>query len=268
MTPTPETIDVELVPLPAPLRLATTGFITGLKEVEARIATLKIVDQETAQEAADLLVRLTAAGKVLEETRVRLTQPVLEQQRKINALAKAPQDRIDRAKRALQIAATAYDNEQRRISEAAEAARKKELLRLQLIKLEEDKAARLKAQKLAEEAEAAAALRAEQNRPAPAIFMDFGEEEAPQKTETEKAIEAVQFAPAVVAPKPAGIAFRTVLVPTVTDVKALPDLFVTRVPNIAALRATFCNGYKEGEPLPECAGVRFEIIKSPVSTGR
>jgi len=90
----------------------------------------------------------------------------------------------------------------------------------------------------------------------------------PQKTETEKRIEELQHAPAVVAPKPAGVSFRALLVATVTDASKLPDIFVDRVPKMKAIRAALCDGWKDGDPLPVLDGVKFEVSRTPVSTGR
>ncbi len=267
-------IDCEVVPLPTPLRLATPGFIAQLVDVEQRIAALKITDAATAQEAATLQQRLTTAGKILEETRVKLNAPVLEQQRKINAIAKIPAERIERAKTALKTALTAFDNEQRRLAQEAERARQAELARLEKLRLAEEAEVARKAAELAKqaaEARAKAEAAAKATGAPPIQEMDFGSAEPaepPPKTETEKAIEAVKFAPAVVTPKPSGIAWKVTLVPTVTDVKALPDLFQIRTANMAAIRATFCAGYREGEPIPTCPGCAFEVKREPVSTGR
>ncbi len=274
MADDPQVIDCELVPLPTPLRLATPTFMASLVEVETKIAALKITDAATAQEAATLQQRLTTAGAMLEATRKKLKDPVLEQGRKIDAIAKVPADRIERAKTALKNALTAFDNEQRRLVQEAERARLAELARLEKLRLAEEVAVKAKADELAKQAaearaKAEAAAKAAGAPPIPE--MDFGSAEPaepPPKTETEKAIEAVKFAPAVVVAKPQGIRWKITLVPTVTDVKALPDLFVIRTANMAAIRATFCNGFREGEPLPTCPGVAFEIRKEPESTGR
>ncbi len=268
----PEVIDVELVPLPSPLRLASPAFITSLREVETLIASLKVTDAASAQAAATLQQRLTKAGTTLEATRKALKQPFREQAEKIDAIAAGPAGRIERAKRTLKDALTAYDDECRRIAAKAEEDRRKELARLEAIRLAEEKAAKDKADALAKEVAEAARLREEAakaaNKPLPPEE-DFGEvppAEPPPKTETEKAIEAIQYAPAVAAPKPEGIVWRTTLIPTVTDVKALPEIFCIRTANLQAIRSTFCTGYKSGDPLPTCAGVTFTPKREPVGS--
>lgn len=252
----PEVLDCDLVPLPTPLRVAAPAFLASLREVEAQIATLKVIDPESANLASTLQGRLTQAGKILEQTRVTLTAPVLEQQRKINALAKAPADRIERAKSALKSALTAYDNECQRIAREAEIARQKELARLEELRIAEERAERERMAKLAVTAKSA-----------PLAIMELDDEPVapPQKTETEKRIEEVRHTPVVIAPAVRGVVWRTTLVPTITDVRKLPDLFVVRTPNMAAIRATFCVGYEEGEPLPVCDGVSFEAKKEAVT---
>ncbi len=273
MATDPEVLDCELVPLPSPLRIAAPAFLSSLKEVETRIATLKVIDAPSAQEAATLQARLTTAGKMLEQTRQKLKEPVLEQARKIDALARGPGDRIERAKDAIKKQLVAYNDEQERLAEEAEAARQKELARLEALRVAEEKTARLKAEQIARENQEAIARAAEATKAGapPPLDVDFGDDEPvapPPKTEVEKQIEAVKHAPAVVQPKPTGVAFKTTLVATVADINKVPDIFVIRTPNMQAIRTTFCNGWKTGEPMPECAGVRFEILKTPVSTGR
>lgn len=260
-----EVLDVEVTPLPSPLRLAQPAFLASLKECEQQIATLKITDAPSAQLAATLQSRLTTAGKMLEDTRARLKAPVLEQGRKIDDAAKAPALRIATAKQQLQVALTAYDQEQQRKAREAEEARQTELRRLEALRVAEERAAQAKAEELARLAAEAA------KKNAPAFDVSFDDDipaEPPPKTEIEKQIEAVQHAPAVVVERPRGVAFRVRLRHVVTNVKELPEPFVIKSANDMAIRAAFCNGFREGEPLPICAGVRFEIERTPVDTGR
>lgn len=262
-----EVLDVEVTPLPSPLRLAQPAFLSSLKECETQIAALKITDAASAQLAATLNSRLTTAGKMLEETRVRLTAPVLAQQRAIMEAAKAPAARIAKAKATLQQALTAYDQEQQRKAREAEEARQKELRRLEALRLAEEAEARRKTEELARLAAEAAKKAA-----VPALEVDFDEPEAPPepppKTEIEKRIEQVKHAPAVVVERPRGVAFRVTLRHVVTDLKALPEPFVIRTANDVAIRKMYCVGWKDGEPLPECPGVRFEVDRTPVDTGK
>lgn len=246
---------------PAPYILADPAFLTTLATVEQQAASLRVTDAASAQAAATLQIRLTTAGKDLEKMRQELTAPFLAAQRKIADVAREPAARIEAAKVSLRKQLTAYDEEQRRLAAEAERVRQTELRRLELVRQEEERkeAARLaEIQRRADEAAAA-------NREVP---VDFDAEVPAPKTETQKAIEAIKYAPVAVAPKPAGISFRVTLVAVVTDVALLPDAFVERTPKLAAIRATYCSGWKEGQALPVVPGVRFEVQRTAVSTGR
>ena len=107
---------------------------------------------------------------------------------------------------------------------------------------------------------APAGLDLDDDEPAPEVVVP--------KTETQKAIETLQHAPVVAAPKPVGVTFRTTLEATVTNVDLLPEPFVTRTPKLAAIKATFCTGWTPERAMPECPGVRFEVKREPVASGR
>ncbi len=133
--------------------------------------------------------------------------------------------------------------------------------RLEEMRLNEERDAQEKADKLAKEIA---------TRPAPAqpVWDDDEPVAPPQPTATEVAIAAVKFAPAPVVAKPVGVRFRVSLVPVVVDARLLPEHFVERLPKMAAIKSTFCSGYKEGDPLPACPGVEFRVDKTVESTGR
>lgn len=279
MNPTPDTLSVEIVsPIPPmPLVLADNAFLSTLATVEGQVAALHVTDAASAQVAADLQVRLTGAGKKLDEERVRLIAPYLTLQRKINDAAKAPALRIENAKSALKVALTNYANEEDRKRIAAEKARLAEIARLEAIAEVE----RVAEQKRLDEIERQAAeARQLQESQKPSAVEDWGDDEpaeapepvepvVPEKTEAAKALEALKYAPvAAPAPKPVGVQFRVTLVPEVTDANALPDHFVDRVPKMQAIRATYCSGWVEGKPVPSCPGVRFTVDKQPVASGR
>ncbi len=239
------------------------------------MAVLKITDAASAQAAADLQVRLTSAGKLLEAARVESKRPFLEIERKIDEAARGPQKRIEDAKKALQHAQIQFDIDQRRIAAEAEAKRQAEIKRLEEKRAEEEREAQRKAAEIAAEqkrrdAETQAA--AAKAGAAPEIDIDFGDDPVapppPAKTDTEIALERAKFTPAPVAPKPTGVAFRTTLRAVVTDVSKLPEPFVVRSAKDTAIYATYCQGWKEGDPMPECPGVRFEVNRTAVSTGK
>lgn len=257
-----------LVPLeiaPAPYVLADSKFLATLENVEGQIARLQVCDGPSAQVAADLQVRLTQAGKKLEEARKELTAPFRAAAEKIMEISRGPAGRIEQAKSALKAQLAAYDAEQRRIAAEAEKARQAEIRRLDAIRKAEI-AAELAKIKEAEEA-AKAAMAAVPPEEA-GMCLDDDEPTPPQKTETQRALENLQHAPVVAAPRPVGVTMRVTLQATVTDVNLLPDLFVERVPKLAAIKSTYCTGWSEGKPLPEVPGVRFEIKREPVAQGR
>lgn len=259
-----EVLDVEVTPLPSPLRLAQPAFLSSIKECETQIATLKITDTASAQLAATLQARLTTADKMLEATRKKLKDPVLEQGRKIDEAARAPAARIQAAKTALSRAQVAYMDEQQRIAQRIERERQAELQRLERIRLAEESEAKRKTDELALQAAEAA-----KKSKAPEIDIDDDEPAAPPpKTETEKAIETLKHTPAVLPAKSAGVAYKVRLIHRVESVALLPEPFVTKTANDAAIRATYCSGWKEGDPIPTVPGVRFEVDKQVVSTGK
>lgn len=256
-------LNVEIVLPEAPHTLATPGFLATLAEVEKQIASMAVADPASAQAAADLQSRLTRAGSDLEKQRKALKEPFIAAGRAIDEAASGPASRIEIAKGSIKRLLTAYDAEQRRIAAEAERKRQEELQRLREQQLREEAELR---QKAAEAARIAAEL-AKANEEPPMEFDDSPPPPDPA-IETARRIAELQKAPAVVAPKPVGVVFRTTLLATVTDVSKLPDMFVTKTANVRAIAATFCSGYKEGQPLPVCAGVEFRVDKQPVSTGR
>lgn len=256
---------------PAPHELASTGFLNTLATVEQQIADLKITDAASADLAAGLQVRLTDAGKRLKATRVALTQPFLQAQREIAAAAAGPKGRIDSAKAKLSTALTTYALEQQRIAREAEEKRQEQLRALEAQRANEAKAESDRLAELQKKADEAAALAAQGPK---VVDMDDEPETTPDPvapaapTETEQKIAAIQAAPAVVAAKPTGVRLVTKLVATVVDVNLLPEVFVKKEAKMAALNAAYCSGWREGQPLPVCAGVKFEAKSETQSTGR
>lgn len=259
-----QTLTIPAVNPPGPYTLCSPGFLTTLAQVEREVAHASITDADSAQAAANILSRLTTAGTVLEKARKEVKQPFLDKCAEIDAAARAPANRIEAAKAGIKAKVTAYAQEQARLAAEREAARQKELQRLEAIRREEERIAKEKADALAK---AAAEAQAKSKMVLEIPDFDDGPVEPP-KTETEKAIEAVRFAPVVAEVKPVGVAFRVTLLIDSIDVAKLPEMFVVRTANEKALRETFCRGFKEGDPVPECGGVKFRVVKEPVSTGR
>ena len=257
-----------------PLVLADAAFLSTLATVESQASSLTVTDVQSAQQAADLQARLTKAGAALDKARLNLKRLFIDINAQIDATAKEPLARIERAKDAIKTKLTRYDAEQQRIAREAEQKRLAELAALEKKRREEEAELKRKADELA--AQAAAKAKAEADAAAKSgtevIDVSFDDDEAPAspppKTETELAIERVRFAAPVVAAKPTGVTFRTRLIHRVVDIKLLPESFVIRTEDTKAIRAVFCDGYKEGDALPVCAGIEFTVDRTPVSTGR
>ena len=250
---------------PAPHVLADTAFLSTLAKVEEQVAQLNVTDATTAQLAAELQSRLTSAGNQLEKARKQLKQPFIEAGRAIDAAAEAPAQRIDAAKSALKSQLSAYDAMQRRIAEEKERERQRMLRELEAQRQREAEAQRKK-----EEEAAAIARKAAEASKVEVVEID-DEPAAPEpvaKTETEKQIEALKYAPAPVVAAPVGITYRTTMTVTVIDVNQLPEMFIEKTPRLRAIQATFCAGWREGMPIPELPGVKFEVKREAVSTGR
>lgn len=265
-----------VVPITTPVLpavLANTAFLTTLAGVEKQVAELKITDAQSAQAAANLQIRLTGAGKQLDEARLALKRPYIDINNKIDEVARGPLSRIEKAKKTIQQAQIQFDIDERRRAAAAEEKRQLEIKRLEEKQAAEEQEAKRKAAEIAAEqkriSDAAAAISAAAGTTRIEMDIDFGDEPAaPVKTETQLELERVKFTPAPVASKPVGLSFRCTLRAVVTDLSLLPEPFVVRSSKDTAIYATYCQGWKEGDPMPECPGVKFEVTRTAVSTGK
>lgn len=61
---------------------------------------------------------------------------------------------------------------------------------------------------------------------------------------------------------------RVTLTYAVVDVNSLPSSLVIVQPNEAEIKRLFCAGWKEGDAIPSAPGIRFEINRDPIPTGR
>ena len=55
---------------------------------------------------------------------------------------------------------------------------------------------------------------------------------------------------------------------TGVDATKVPDQFLIKTVNLNAIRALYCVGYKEGQPLPVMDGIKFAVVKTSVPTGK
>ena len=248
---------------PAPLVLCSPGFLNTLSQVEREVAHIAITDSQSAQAAANLLQRLTTAGKALDDTRTELNAPYLAIQRQINDAARAPSKRIEDAKALIKRKRTDFDTAERERVAAEERARLAEIARLEKQAKAEQAERDRKAKELAD---AAAAMQADMLviDDDPPGTIEYG----PQKTETELALERAKVtAPAPVV-KVVGERWSVKLRIKEVDVAKLPEPFVIRTADMTKLRQLYTVGWKENDAIPEVPGVTFEIDKQPMSSGR
>lgn len=261
MSAVDQTITVAPVTPATPIVVCDSKFLSTLTAVEYEVASLKIADAQAAQAASGLLGRLTSAGSALEKARATLKAPFIAKGREIDEAAKAPAKRIEEAKDQIKRKVADYQEAQRKAAEEAEKARLAEIKRLEAIAAKEEAERQRKAAEMAAKAAASAA---------PIVDVDF-DDEAPapaQKSATEIALEHAKHAPAVVVEKPVGLAFKARLIIASVDVAKLPEPFIVRTPNERLLRETFCVGWKDGDPIPDVAGVAFKVDRQVASTGR
>jgi len=261
MSAVDQTITVAPVTPATPIVVCDSKFLSTLTAVEYEVASLKIADAQAAQAASGLLGRLTSAGTALNKARIALKAPFLTKAGEIEEAARAPAKRIEDAKTLVKQKLVSYQVEERRLAEEAEKARLAEIKRLEAIAAKEEAERQRKAAEMAAKAAASAA---------PIVYVDF-DDETPvpaQKSATEIALEHAKHAPAVVVEKPVGLAFKARLIIASVDVAKLPEPFIVRTPNERLLRETFCVGWKDGDPIPDVAGVAFKVDRQVASTGR
>lgn len=243
---------------PAPFVLVDSAFMAALALCEAKTGAIKIIDQASAQAAGSLLGQLTRHGTDLEKARKALKEPFLEIGRKIDTTAQVAASRIDFSKRVLKNSLASWEEIQFAKAREIERARQEELARLEKERVREAEEAARKAAEIA-----ASAVQTDLDL----TDLDFDLEPAP-KTEIEKKIEEVKFAPVVATAKPKGVRSELMLKFKVADLNALPEPFIIRTANERLVRETYCVGWKEGAPMPSVPGVNFYTDRVISSTGR
>lgn len=241
--------------LPAtPLMVIDSVFMVELSEREQAVASLSIKDAASAKVASALLSSLTGAGTKLEAERKRVKEPFKAICDAIDAAPKPIQLRIEAAKSAVRTKLNVHIEAEQKKAAELERQRQSEIARLEKLKREEDERAAKEAAELAKHATVVIEDEPDFDEPAP-------------KSEVEKQLDAVKFAPVAVAAKPQGVTFRCTLRIASVQVSALPDNFVLRTADEGAIRRLYCVGWKEGQPLPVVPGVTFSIDRMPVSRG-
>ena len=238
--------------------LIDKGFMATFLDIEARSHELVIKDDLAATTAGALIGKLTRTSTTLEAERDKCKRPYFEAGKLIDAEAKKLQNRILSAKTKLNTALVNYQLDKAAKEREAEERRQKELQALELKRQQEEAAA------------AKAAAEAAKNTPVPSgeeFELDFGDDlpAEPVKTETEKRIEELKFAPAVPEQKIEGVSWRVTLQIEAVDVNKLPDIYVNRSANESLIRETYCVGWKDGDPMPEVPGVKWRVARNAIS---
>lgn len=240
---------------PTPLLVVASDAIEKVTALHQRANALTIRTPQDAEGASALLVEVMQLSKLIEGRRVEAKAPFLDMGKRIDAAVRPHSDALDAVARLLKPKLAQWQQDQDRIAREAEAKRLAELKRLDDERSKREKEAAEAAQR-AQQAEASE-------------FADFDVDLAQQKAaESAAAIANLASARAVVAPKPAGISYRTTLKASVLDVEKLPRAFQTILANNEAIRKAHCVGWKEGDPIPVVPGIRFEVEKTPVVNSR
>ena len=255
--PTVQSAALEVVaelPL-SPILVIPSDTLRIVEAFRHAASSVAITTPERADEAATLLRQIQETAAALEARRKEVKQPFLEAGSKIDGVCKAPAMTLEAARTAIRGKLAAWQAEQDRIARDNERRRQEELARLEKERRDAEERAR--------QAQAAANA---------ADFTDeFGVDSMladQQAAEIAKRQSALAVARAEIPVKPAGISYRTILRAEVVDVRQLPTHLVTVTANEAAIRSVFCTGYKEGQPLPVQAGIRFTLEKLPVVSSR
>jgi hypothetical protein len=270
-----ELIEVKLEPLANPthsLILADAAFLSSLREVSKNVEAQKtsgVTNVSQSQLASELQQKITAGSKKLDAERLALKRPFMDMCAKIDEVARGPLAKLDALKKTLSDLNTAYIQAEQQKARQAEQQRQKELRELELKRQQEerDRLAR-EAEALRKANEAAEAAAAQGVRVVEMDEEDLPEVDIAAPTEVEQQIAVLQAAPVATVAKPSGVRITVTLVPFVEDVNKLADIFFDRVAKMSAIRAAFCQGYRDGQPIPVCPGVRFEVQRSTQSTGK
>jgi hypothetical protein len=268
------TIDLEVVQNMPPMPLLVVGgdTLARIDTLAASAKTLTIATAADADRCASIMRQAADLASAIELTRVALKAPVLELGRKIDAAAAGPLEKLRAVRAAVdgqlrQWAAAEQrrlaEETRRRQEEADRIAAERVRVEKERVRLAEEEAAR---QRLAAESPEAPEAPEE-----PELFEDFSDiavsSNANQAAELAHQEAALQ-APAPVFVRPAGVTFRTTLKFEVTNLDALPKIYVTRTVNEVAIRSTCCTGWKEGMALPIVPGLRFYAQKDPITARR
>ncbi len=241
----------------APLVLIDAGIVARIETLTADATNAKITDTVAYNAASGIYRELFGLGKDIEAARKQVKEPFFQMGKRIDEAANKELARLTNASTALKTKLTAYQNEQDRLAriEADRIAKEQAELARQA-------AAAEKARKEAEEAAAAPVATDDDD------YSDLGAEVAVEQAKAEQTrVAAATVAltqSRVVQPKTEGIYFRVTLKHFVADLQHLPDSLVTKTANDAEIRRLYCQGWRDGDPIPTVPGLTFIVDKQPI----
>lgn len=246
-----------------PLILLPAKVLSEVERLAEVGKTFKITDAAQANVAAQYLREATGLSKDIEKAREEVKRPFLEFGRRIDAATKGEIAKLDASIKTLKATMTAWQAEQDRLARIEAERLRKEQERLAREAAEAEKA------RLAAEAaqRAAAAAQADDEDDLSGLAADMEAEQAAQKAKqaAAQAVEAArQLAKPAAPAAPAGVHYRTTLKHTVVDVSKLPAALTIVTANETEIRRLYCQGWKEGDAIPTVAGVSFTIDKQPI----
>lgn len=251
----------------APLILLDGGVVASISRLADAAKTVTITDAAQANVAGAFLTEASGLAKDIEKARKQVKEPFFQMGKKIDEAANKELAKLDGSIAALKSKLAIWQAEQDRLARIeAERVRKEQE------RLAREAAAAAKALADAQEAARVAALAAQasDDDDLGSLGADLAVEAA-QATHTAVVQQAVVVAqaPRVVAvAAPAGIHYRTTLKHVVTDVRKLPAALTIVSANDAEIRRLYCQGHKEGDPIPVVPGITFTAHKEPIVTGR
>ena len=275
---TNESASLEVAVPSSPIVVLAPELLDRIRNLRKQADALKVDDGESAKEAATLLSAATDAAKTVESQRQEIKKPFLEIGRRIDAKAKTVSSEIEAIKQATRKQLTAYEAEQERRRREAERKRQEELARL-----EEERRRREEEEKKRQEEQARIETEAANGDFDLPDLPDDGEglelpdvedlgelEEEASRQETKEIDNKIADLQKPAAPesRPEGLSYRRELVIADVDVDKLPDRYVRKEANHAAIRRDYCVGWKKGDNIPSLPGVKFKVKTTPITSRR
>lgn len=217
--------------LPGEVVVIRGDVMAKVEQLRAKAGAMLVKDDESNTQAAMLLQEVTVLASDIEKARKKIKEPFLNAGREIDAAAKKATNPMDSAKGLLKGQMSDYAKQQ------AEAERKRQ---------QEEAASCCTG-------DAGGGATSEGGDDDVFVDLDFDEPEAEPPAKVAK-------------PALAGVSIRKRIYPIVEDFAKIPDAL--KVLNEQLVKQQYCQGWKDGDPLPEVDGLRFEVDIQPVASGK